>query len=266
MIFLSYSHADKHIITPIAEAFQKVFGKEQVFFDQWSIQPGNSIVAKMDAGLASCQFFFFFVSKSSLTSKMVGLEWRNALMKSVRAGAKVIPVKIDDCSMPSILMESLYINLYTYGLDFAVRQMIEVASGQNTYKPGNSDEFQNIKAYVSGSKERLKIEFRAEAYTEPHSKFLILHENAKDEVECRALSTGLFESGFSEKVQLSDGRCFNAFQIGRSEATSPKFPFIVEFLAKAGHFTKFIGVMRAVSHESFQVIPHVCLEDSMPIS
>ena len=113
MIFISYSHKDKSIISPIAESFRKAFGDEKIFFDQWSIQPGDSIIEKMNNGLAACKVFFFFISKNSLSSKMVSLEWQNALMKSVKTKEiKFIPVKIDDCLMPMILMQNLYINLY----------------------------------------------------------------------------------------------------------------------------------------------------------
>lgn len=112
MIFLSYSHKDKAIVGPMAESFRKTFGEDRVFFDQWSIQPGDSLVDKMDEGLADCRYFFFLVSKNSLSSQMVGLEWKNALLKHIKGDTLFVPVKLDDCDMPSILLQNLYINLY----------------------------------------------------------------------------------------------------------------------------------------------------------
>ena len=53
MIFLSYSHKDKAIVMPMAEAFRKAFGENKVFFDQWSIQPGDSLIDKMSEGLVT---------------------------------------------------------------------------------------------------------------------------------------------------------------------------------------------------------------------
>jgi len=61
MIFLSYSHKDKAIVSHMAEAFRKTFGEDKVFFDQWSIQPGDSLVDRMGEGLANCCYFFFLV-------------------------------------------------------------------------------------------------------------------------------------------------------------------------------------------------------------
>lgn len=114
---------------------------------------------------------------------MVKLEWMNALMKQVRGDIKFIPVKIDDCLIPAILLQNLYINLYGYGLDFAIRQLIDVLSGKNTYQRNELNGFQNIRAYISGTSLEYKVEFRAEAYTEPHSKYLILLSNEEDEVD-----------------------------------------------------------------------------------
>lgn len=68
MIFLSHNFKDGDI-----------FGQENVFYDSWSIQPGDGIIDKMNDGLTQCKLFFFFVSNNSLNSEMVKLEWQNAL-------------------------------------------------------------------------------------------------------------------------------------------------------------------------------------------
>lgn len=68
MIFLSHNFKDGDI-----------FGQENVFYDSWSIQPGDGIIDKMNDGLTQCKLFFFFVSNNSLNSEMVKLEWLNAL-------------------------------------------------------------------------------------------------------------------------------------------------------------------------------------------
>lgn len=52
---------------------------------------------------------------------MVKLEWQNAVIKATQGKTKIILVKIDDCMMPLILMQSLYINLFVKGLEVALR-------------------------------------------------------------------------------------------------------------------------------------------------
>ena len=60
MIFISYTGIDETIVEPIAQKIETVFGKENIFFDKWSIQPGDGIIEKMNEGLEKCKFFFFF--------------------------------------------------------------------------------------------------------------------------------------------------------------------------------------------------------------
>ena len=61
-IFISHNYKDKPIIEPIAIKLGEIYGRENVFYDSWSIQPGDGIIDKMNDGLLECDFFFFFVS------------------------------------------------------------------------------------------------------------------------------------------------------------------------------------------------------------
>ena len=74
MIFISHTAKDKAIVEPIALRLAQVYGQNNVFYDSWSIQPGDGIIDKMNEGLTNCKFFFFFVSKNSLQSNMFKLE------------------------------------------------------------------------------------------------------------------------------------------------------------------------------------------------
>lgn len=69
-IFISYTHRDKSLVTPIAEVIRQTFGQESVFFDQWSIQPGDSIIEEMNQGLSRSKFFLYFVSKNRVVLNM----------------------------------------------------------------------------------------------------------------------------------------------------------------------------------------------------
>lgn len=256
MIFLSHTHADKPLIEPAAQRLASVFGPEKVFYDSWAIQPGDGIIDRLNAGLENCKFFFFFVSKKSLQSNMVKLEWQNALLKSTRGDTKIIPVRIDDVLMPAILAQTLYIDIFTQGLETGVRQMVDVIAGRSTYRP-STGEFQNVRAYVRRDGSKLRIEFRAEAYMEPHSRYLVLVDNGQDEISFAAIGEGMFESGFNEGVRLDDGRTVNAILMARSTATSPGFPFIVELTPVPGASIRFVGAMRIVNRDSFGGIPVV---------
>ena len=107
MIFLSHNCNDKIIVRQIAEILSNAFGTENVFYDEWSIQPGDSIIGKMSEGLEKCKFFFFFNSKHSINSKMVSLEWQTAL-RNINKGIRFIPVILDnDVEIPIIISDIL---------------------------------------------------------------------------------------------------------------------------------------------------------------
>jgi len=257
MVFISHTHQDKHLVEPIAESLRAVLGEHQVFYDSWSIQPGDGIVDKMSEALAGCRFFFFFVSKRSLQSQMVKLEWQNAVLKATKGETRVIPVKLDDCLMPAVLLQTLYIDFFGQGPENALRQMVDVIGGKNTYQTGQFSGYQNVRAYISQVGSDVDLEFRAEAYMEPHSQYLVLLNNTKDELTWKATGENMFNSGFQDAVKLNDGTTANALLIGRDTPTTPGFPFNVKLTPTGSAPIRVLGAMRAVSRGKFAGVPVV---------
>ena len=56
MIFISHNYKDKAIVESIAMRLSSIFGQEKVFYDSWSIQPGDGIIDKMNEGFVSFPF------------------------------------------------------------------------------------------------------------------------------------------------------------------------------------------------------------------
>lgn len=254
MIFLSHNYKDKPIVEQIALRLMLLFGKDQVFYDSWSIQPGDGIIDKMNKGLDNCQLFLFFVSKNSLQSKMVELEWQNAVLKATQGTTKIIPVKMDECMMPPILMQTLYIDLFGQGLDIALSQIVDITSGNNTFKPG-PQEFSNLRAYVHYENRNLIIECHAEFYLEPISSFLILIHNEESELDFECLSSSLTYGGFNKDIKLDDGRAFNCRSVRIERPTTPGFPFIEKIKPKEGVTLKLGGIMHEKSQGQYRMIP-----------
>ena len=255
MIFISHTAKDKAIVEPIALRLAQVYGQNNVFYDSWSIQPGDGIIDKMNEGLTNCKFFFFFVSKNSLQSNMVKLEWQNAILKASNGTAKIIPVKLDDCMMPAILLQTLYIDVFGKGLENSIRQMIDVINGTNTFSSHNQI-YENVRAYITkNSSCEIIIEFRAETYMEPISRYAILIKNEENDISITCESDSIFSQGFNKNITLNNGLTCNALAAFTTRATSPGFPFKV----KVTSVTKieFIGVMRAVSENEFRMIPYL---------
>lgn len=256
MIFLSHNYNDKPVVEQIALRLMDLFGQDKVFYDSWSIQPGDGIVDKMNQGLGECELFLFFVSKNSLQSKMVELEWQNAVFKATQGKTKIIPVKIDDCMMPPILMQSLYIDLYGQGLEIAIRQLVDVTSGKNTFQKG-PQEFSNLRAYTFQENGKTFIECHAEFYLEAISSFLILTHNSESEVGFKCLSSSMTYGGFQPNVKLNDGREYGAESVRIERSTAPGFPFVMELEAKGKSQVKLAGVMHEKKQGEFNMIPLV---------
>jgi len=183
MIFLSHNHADKPVVEPIAIRLRAIFGENQVFYDSWSIQPGDGIIAKMNEGLTSPKFVFFFVSANSLKSDMVKLEWQNALYKSTKGECKIIPVRVDGSQMPAVLLQNLYIDLFANGVETAIVQMVNVIQGNNTFTPQHMG-FSNLTYKVSGDPQKsVDIVISASHLMEPNPDFLLLVTNSQDELK-----------------------------------------------------------------------------------
>jgi TIR domain len=253
LIFISHTEADKPLVQPIAQKLASVYGQEKVFYDSWSIQPGDRIIDEMDSGLKNCKFFFFFVSRNSLQSKMVKLEWQNAIIRATNGEVKFIPVKLDDSMMPAVLLQTLYINFHNYGPETAIRQMIDVIDGRNIFREGETQEFQNIRAYISDIDGGIRIEFRAEAYMEPQSHYAIGIENSEDEIDCSAEGMN-YPIRFINKSLTPDGQS-NFIILQRANATSPGFPFVVKLISKSSTPLKITGLYRAISSSQVRPIP-----------
>jgi hypothetical protein len=253
MIFLSHNHKDKTIVEQLAVRLKDFFGQDSLFYDSWSIQTGDGIIDKMNKGLSECKFFIFFVSKNSLHSKLVELEWQNAVLKATKGETKFIPVKLDDCLMPVVLSQTLWINLFNEGLEVTLRQLTDVITGKNTYRQQNS--FHNLEVEVKNESYKVIIQCKALHYMEPISHYLFLVNNKKEDLQFKCLSQGMFTGGFNEGVKLNNGQIVNGQSMAVGEATVPGFPFIVEIIKKKEQDIKLIGIMHEKTRGQWSMIP-----------
>ena len=257
MIFLSHNSKDKIIVEPIAIKLREVFGQENVFYDSWSIQPGDGIINKMNEGLANCTIFYFFVSNNSLSSYMVKLEWQNAVMKASNGNAKLIPVRIDNCQIPPILSQSLYIDLYTNGFDVALRQIVDIATGSNTYRPQFTS-VSNLEARTTSLMGReIEVEVSANYYMEPIPHFLFATPNSENEISFKCIGCNMFSSNFIKSVLPADnGRAHeNAIFLAPPNLITPGFPFIAQFKALTENDIRITSVWHEITKNSWKSIP-----------
>lgn len=253
MIFISHNHKDKPIVEPIAMRLAEVYGQENVFYDSWSIQPGEGIIDRMNEGLSRCKYFFYFVSANSLTSSMVKLEWQNALVRAAQNMIKFIPVRLDQSLLPPIMLQTLYIDLFSNGIDVAIRQMVDVINGTNTFRPETTS-FSNLIAYKYREENKLIVECRALHYLEPITSFSFMTFDDVDKISYSVPGEVAYSSGKHKEVQVNLRTKANFITIGLGRGTLPGFPLVVEFTSNELASFEIIAVLHQVSRENFAPI------------
>lgn len=256
-IFISYNHKDEKLIDTIARRLEIEFGRNNIFYDKWSIQPGDSIIGKMNVGLSEFTAFFFFISPNSLVSKMVELEWQTALNRAVNNNLKFIPVRIADCNVPTILSDRLYIDLYGDGLDSAVEMMRCIIKGDNAYKP--LEDVQNLQAYIKEyTPYELEITIEATLFVVHNPVFAIGVTVPSDLCKIQQISEGMVISG-NDIIETADGTEYNAKRFGVTRSLTSKKPFVVKMTLdkSVNPFTLAIFVSIEKNDEGFHIYQNI---------
>lgn len=98
-LFISYSSADKPFVKKLDAALS--FNGVPVFLDDRDIAVGDSIPTRIYEGIEQASHLVYVISPRSIESKWVQEELDVAKMRqSQKAGFKILPVLIEDCSLP----------------------------------------------------------------------------------------------------------------------------------------------------------------------
>ncbi len=124
--FLSHNKKDKEIAREIAMFL--VAEDVNVWFDEWEVSAGDSIVGKIDDGLKDCSHFIILWSANASTSSWVRKELRVALAKAIESGApRVIPVRLDSTPVPALLADLRYVR-YRGGKEDDRREIVQAVT------------------------------------------------------------------------------------------------------------------------------------------
>lgn len=256
MIFLSHNHADKPVVEPIALRLLEIFGQDKVFYDSWSMQPGDGVIDKMNEGLTAPKFFFYFVSARSLQSNMVKLEWQTALYKATRGECKIIPVLVDGTAPPPLLLQNVYINMFAHGVEAAIVQIVNVIQGNNTFKPGHGG-FSNLTYTVLGDpRVALEIEIKASHLMEPNPFFAVRTTNNGEDVGIELAGGQPYVGGFTKGATDNEGNVSNFIAFApMGGAITPQSPLKVRLRALGEKPVSFLGLMHRASADQYTTIP-----------
>ena len=240
-IFLSHKNEDKPVVEPVALRLRDIFGQASVFYDAWSIQPGDGIVDMMNQGLQAPEFVFFFVSKLSVESGLVKVEWQNALMKASKGETRLVPVRIDHVAMPEVLRQSLYIDMYSVGLEVALNQIVNVVQRNSTFTPQHLG-FTNLSFSATTEPDKsITVVVSASHLMEPNPNLILMLKNVEGEIKFELNGGGPMLQGFYAKpFNEIDANGFTLAPMGG--AITPERPMRIRLTpAKVGVELQLVG-------------------------
>ena len=102
-VFLSHSAKDKTVMRPLAERLRADGVK--VWFDEWVLQPGDSIPAKIEDGLERSRVLLLCMSANAF-----GLDWAQLESGTLRTGQqpfrdplskerRILPMRLDNATI-----------------------------------------------------------------------------------------------------------------------------------------------------------------------
>ncbi|GAA3832496.1 hypothetical protein GCM10022226_62150 [Sphaerisporangium flaviroseum] len=109
-IFMSHNHRDKPHVRELATQLE--LAGAEVWFDEWRLEPGDSVVGKVNEALTVAEKVVVVWSANAAASRWVATEWETALNRHLKNGSvKVVPVRIDDTELPTMLDGLLWLGL-----------------------------------------------------------------------------------------------------------------------------------------------------------
>jgi hypothetical protein len=111
-VFLCHCSADKGWVRMVHDDL-KHLGVGS-WLDENKIKVGDSIVSKIDEGLASSKTMIVFLSSSSVKSMWTKKEWQSFLARTLSGNdLKILPVLLEQCDVPKILADIKYADFRT---------------------------------------------------------------------------------------------------------------------------------------------------------
>ena len=122
-IFISHQNADKDTARLIANSLKKE--NFRVWFDEFEIVVGDSIIESVEEGIGKSDFFLILLSKSATQSKWVRKEYEvaNSFILSGEK-MKVLPVLLEECDIPSFLRPIAYADLRNINIEEGIESIM----------------------------------------------------------------------------------------------------------------------------------------------
>lgn len=103
-IFISHNKKDLIDARALATAFIE-YGIN-IWFDEWEIMPGDSIIGGIEEGLENANIFILVWSQNAKKSEWVGSEVKAYLHRKMKnPNIRIVPIMLDKTPLPSLIKD-----------------------------------------------------------------------------------------------------------------------------------------------------------------
>jgi hypothetical protein len=118
-LYLAHSSRDKGIVRRVHDDLKHL--GHNPWLDEYEISVGQSIIRRLEEGIAGCEFLVVFLSKNAENSEWVRVEWETKFWSALeKQKISVLPALLEDCAIPPLLARLKYANFlesYNEGLE-----------------------------------------------------------------------------------------------------------------------------------------------------
>ncbi|MGL5893599.1 MAG: hypothetical protein ACRCZM_03175, partial [Bacteroidales bacterium] len=144
------------------------------------------------------------------------------------------------------------IDVFGQGLNVAIRQIVDVICGNNTYREPTKS-FSNMVAYKYREGDKLIVECHAEHFLEPISSFLFCTQQDSKSISVELRHENMCFTNEVNGITLDNGHKINAILRSIDKGTLPGFPLIAEFTSSSNFDIEL--VMHEKKKGQFEPIP-----------
>jgi TIR domain len=110
-VFISHASEDKErFVIPFATQLRE--NGLDAWVDRWEMYPGDSLVDKIfEEGIGQAQAFIIVLSQNSIKKLWVKEELNTAVVKRIEKGTKIIPIVLDNSTVPESLLSTVWVKI-----------------------------------------------------------------------------------------------------------------------------------------------------------
>src|SRR5664279_2520221 len=134
IVFMSHASEDKPIVTGLSTRLRS--DGVDAWVDQWEIAVGDKLVDKIfSEGIGKCNAFLIVLSVTSVRKRWVQEELNSGVVEAIERSAKLLPVRIDDCDVPTALKSRKWLNMNPESYESEYRELLGAIFGNQNKPP-----------------------------------------------------------------------------------------------------------------------------------